>query len=101
VSYQSLDESEFAADPITQYRQWYAEAQARVGSAADALVVATADAKGVPGVRVVLLRGISEQGFTFFTNYDSAKARDLAENPRAALLSHWHELTGRCASGAG
>jgi len=92
VSYQSLDESEFAADPITQYRQWYAEAQARVGSAADALVVATADAKGVPGVRVVLLRGISEQGFTFFTNYDSAKGRDLAENPRAALLSHWHEL---------
>ncbi len=92
MSYQSLDESEFAADPITQYRDWYAAAQARMGAAADALVVATADAKGVPGVRVVLLRGISEQGFTFFTNYDSAKGRDLAENPRAALLSHWHEL---------
>jgi pyridoxamine 5'-phosphate oxidase len=87
-----LDESEFAADPMTQYRDWYEAAQARLGAAADSLVVATADARGVPSARIVLLRGVSERGFMFFTNYDSAKGRDLAENPRAALVSHWHEL---------
>jgi pyridoxamine 5'-phosphate oxidase len=92
MNYPPLDEAEFAADPIAQYRHWYAEAQARIGVAADALVVATADARGVPSARIVLLRGVTEQGFVFFTNYDSAKGRDLAENPRAALVSHWHEL---------
>ena len=85
MSFQALDESEFAADPMTQYRHWYAEAQSRMGAAADSLVVATADAKGVPSARIVLLRGVTDEGFMFFTNYDSAKGRDLAENPRAAL----------------
>ena len=92
MSFHALDESEFAADPITQYRHWYAEAQARMGVAADSLVVATADARGVPSARIVLLRGVTDEGFMFFTNYESAKGRDLAENPRAALVSHWHDL---------
>ena len=92
MSYQALREEDFAADPITQYRHWYTEAQARMGAAADALVVATADSRGVPSARIVLLRGVTDEGFMFFTNYDSAKGQDLAENPRVALVSHWHDL---------
>src|SRR5689334_8637636 len=92
ISFQALREEDFAADPMTQYRHWYAEAQARMGAAADALVVATADERGVPSARIVLLRGVGDAGLTFFTNYESAKGRDLAENPRVALLSHWHDL---------
>ena len=54
--------------------------------------VATASATGVPSNRMVLLKGVDERGFVFYTNYDSAKGRDLAENPRAALVFHWQPL---------
>ena len=54
--------------------------------------LATADASGRPSVRMVLLRGADDRGFVFHTNYTSRKARDLAENPRAALCIHWHAL---------
>ena len=56
------------------------------------MTLATADASGVPSARVVLLKGYDERGFVFFTNYDSRKGRELAENPRAALLFFWPEL---------
>jgi pyridoxamine 5'-phosphate oxidase len=78
-----LTEDEAGDDPIEAFRRWYAEA----GS--DAVALATASADGAPSARMVLLKGADEQGFVFFTNTRSAKARDLAANPRAALLFHW------------
>jgi pyridoxamine 5'-phosphate oxidase len=54
--------------------------------------VATADAEGVPSARFVLLRGVDQQGFRFYSNYDSEKGRDLAVNPRAALVLYWQDL---------
>jgi pyridoxamine 5'-phosphate oxidase len=86
-----LDESEVAADPLEQFRRWFAEAEAAGVADHDAMVVATADRAGAPSARVVLLRGFDDDGFRFFTNYDSAKGVDLAENPRAALVWHWRE----------
>lgn len=78
-----LSEDDVAADPMEQFRRWYAEA----GS--DAVALATASADGVPSARMVLLKGADERGLVFFTNSTSAKARDLGANPRAALLFHW------------
>src|SRR5688572_6037649 len=73
----------YSSDPLVQFRRWFAEA----GTEAVALATATAD--GRPSARMVLLKGADERGFTFFTNYASRKGRELAENPRAALLFHW------------
>ena len=87
-----LREADFAAGPIEQFGRWYEEARAAIGDGADAIVVATAGADCVPTARVVLLRGVSERGFVFFTNYESAKGRDLAVNARAAIVAHWREL---------
>jgi pyridoxamine 5'-phosphate oxidase len=75
--------SRYSPDPLKQFRRWFDEA----GTEAVALATATAD--GAPSVRIVLLKGADERGFTFFTNYESRKGRELAENPRAALLFHW------------
>jgi pyridoxamine 5'-phosphate oxidase len=73
----------YSRDPLREFRQWYEKA----GTEAAALATATSD--GAPSVRMVLLRGVDERGFTFFTSYESRKGRELAENPRAALLFHW------------
>lgn len=78
-----LHERDVAADPLTQFLRWYAEA----GS--DAVALATASDGGEPSARMVLLKGADQRGFTFFTNRGSAKAGDLAANPRACLLFHW------------
>jgi pyridoxamine 5'-phosphate oxidase len=86
-----LRESEVAADPIEQFRRWFSAAEAEGIAAYDAMVVATADAAGAPTARVVLLRGFDDDGFRFYTSYDSAKGADLAANPRAALVWHWPE----------
>lgn len=75
--------NEYSQDPLEQFRRWYAEA------GTDVVALATARADGAPSVRMVLLKGADERGFTFFTNYESRKGRELAENPRAALLFHW------------
>ena len=79
-----LSEDMVDPDPIRQFRAWHAEA----GSPAE-MAVATASAGGDPAVRMVLLKTVDERGFAFFTNYGGAKARDLAANPRAALLFFW------------
>jgi pyridoxamine 5'-phosphate oxidase len=80
-------------DPFDRFERWWAHARIAVpGSDADAMVVATASAGGEPSSRFVILRGFDRRGFVFFSNYDSAKARDLAENPRAAVLFHWAPL---------
>ena len=81
-----------AADPIEEFQRLFAQARAAEASDATAGALATADASGRPSVRVVLLKGVDAGGFVFFTNYDSRKARDMAENPRAALCFHWPAL---------
>ena len=79
-------------DPVVQFRRWYAEAEAAGEQQPDSMVVATATAGGEPDARVVLLRGVDDDGFRFFTNLESAKGRTLAANPRAACLFHWRTL---------
>jgi len=80
----SLHRGEVDADPIVQFHTWHGEA----GSPPE-VAVATASPDGVPSVRMVLLKVADERGFAFFTNYGSAKARDLIANHRAALLFFW------------
>lgn len=88
----ALDEKDAHADPITQFTIWFDEALKSQLLDANAMTLATASAKGEPSARTVLLKGADEHGFVFYTNYDSAKGRDLAANPRAALLFFWSEL---------
>ncbi len=89
----SLDPSSTAADPISQFEQWFAEALATPGIAEpNAMTLATASANGQPSARVVLLKGIDAGGFCFFTNYESRKGEELAENPLAALAFWWPPL---------
>jgi pyridoxamine 5'-phosphate oxidase len=76
-------------DPIALFQEWLAAAQAANLELPEAMTLATADADGRPSARTVLLKGVDERGFTFFTNYESRKGRDLAANPRAALVFHW------------
>ncbi|MDX6532488.1 MAG: pyridoxamine 5-phosphate oxidase [Gaiellales bacterium] len=81
-----------AADPIAVFREWHQAAQsARIGEP-EAMSLATADGSGRPSSRMVLLRGLDDRGFRFFTNRTSRKGRDLTEHPRAALLFHWQPL---------
>jgi pyridoxamine 5'-phosphate oxidase len=81
-----------ADDPIALFDSWYAEAQAAEINDPDAMALATADKDGDPSVRMVLLKGHGRDGFVFYTNEDSNKGQDLAENPNAALLFHWKSL---------
>jgi pyridoxamine 5'-phosphate oxidase len=88
----SLNESDVAADPIAQFKRWFDEAVTAKLPEPNAMTLATVGADGQPSARIVLLKGMDEKGFTFFTNYDSRKGLDLAANPRAALLFHWVQL---------
>jgi pyridoxamine 5'-phosphate oxidase len=88
-----LSEADLDSDPIRQFEKWFAEAGAAEIDAPEAMTVATATREGVPSARMVLLKGVDQRGFVFFTNVDSQKGRELAENPRAALVFHWHLLT--------
>jgi pyridoxamine 5'-phosphate oxidase len=76
-------------DPLAQLRAWYAEARAGGVVEPEAAALATATPDGRPSVRIVLLRGIDADGVAFYTNYESRKGRELAENPRAAVAVHW------------
>jgi pyridoxamine 5'-phosphate oxidase len=91
-SSRALNEQEVDADPIVQFRRWFDEAVAAKLVDANAMTLATASPDGRPAARVVLLKEVDADGFVFFTNYESAKARDLAANPRACLLFFWVEL---------
>ena len=88
----ALDERDAHADPIQQFTIWFDEALKSQLLDVNAMTLATSSAKGEPSARTVLLKGADESGFVFYTNYDSAKGRDLAENPRASLLFFWREL---------
>lgn len=80
-----------SVNPITEFRSAVERAQARQVDTTP-VALATADAQGRPSVRMVLLRGVDERGFSFFTNYNSRKGRELAENSNAALCFHWIAL---------
>jgi pyridoxamine 5'-phosphate oxidase len=88
----NLREEDVDPDPIRQFAAWFGEALASQVVEVNAMALATATPEGHPSVRMVLLRGFDERGFSFFTNYESRKARELEDNPRAALVMFWHEL---------
>jgi pyridoxamine 5'-phosphate oxidase len=81
-----------ATDPFALFRVWMAEAEASEPVDPEAMAVATVDADGLPNVRMILLKGADERGFVFYTNCESAKGRELAANPKAALLFYWKSL---------
>jgi len=87
-----LVESEAASDPLLQFRQWFHEAVRAELLEPNAMTLATVTPAGDPAARTVLLKDLDATGFVFFTNYDSAKGRDLAHHPRACLLFFWGEL---------
>jgi pyridoxamine 5'-phosphate oxidase len=87
-----LTEDRIAADPFAQFRAWFEFAGAAELREPDAMTLASADARGRPSARTVLLRGWDERGFAFYTNYESRKGRELDANPRAALLFFWAPL---------
>jgi pyridoxamine 5'-phosphate oxidase len=89
---QGLFEGDVDPDPLVQFRSWYRLAEESEAPQPDAMTLATATADGAPSARMVLLKGVDERGFVFFTNYESRKARELAENPRAALVLYWVAL---------
>ncbi len=88
----SLREADVDPDPIRQFGAWFREAEAAAVPEPYAMTLATADGRGRPSARVVLMRGCDDRGFAFFTNYDSRKGRELVANPFAALVFFWHEL---------
>ena len=108
----SLRRADLEANPVAQFNAWFAQASAggrwrKIGIAlyklwhavlghspadVNAMVLATVDQSGRPSTRAVLLKGVDERGFTFFTNYDSRKGRELAGNPNAALTFYWPDL---------
>src|SRR5882672_865016 len=94
IEYQraELDEEHSEADPVQQFTRWWSEAQAGKVREANAMTLATADAGGRPAARTVLLKSFDDNGFVFFTNYESRKGAELAANPHACLLFFWPEL---------
>jgi pyridoxamine 5'-phosphate oxidase len=86
-----LDREHAAGDPIEQFGAWFAEAE-QVVPLTEAMALATVDEDGAPDARMVLLKGFGRDGFRFFTNYESTKGRELASDPRVALVIYWREL---------
>ena len=84
--------SELDPNPLRQFAAWFVEAEEAGVAVPETMTLATADGDGRPSARQVLAKGFDEDGFVFYTGYDSRKARDLAANPLAALLFHWAPL---------
>ena len=87
-----LSETEVPANPLPLFHLWFDQAIKAECPEPNSMTLATANQAGDPSARIVLLKGADENGFTFFTNYESQKGKDLAARPQAALLFHWHEL---------
>ncbi|MBU3590481.1 pyridoxamine 5'-phosphate oxidase [Polynucleobacter sp. 78F-HAINBA] len=87
-----LSETEVPPNPLSLFQVWFDQAVKAECPEPNSMTLATADTAGNPSARIVLLKGADEAGFTFFTNYESQKGKDLAARPQAALLFHWHEL---------
>ncbi len=90
--FQSLSKKEVAAEPIQQFEKWWNEAVLAQILEVNAMTLATSSIDGIPSARIVLLKGFTKKGFTFFTNYNSFKGQQLTENPRACLVFFWKEL---------
>ena len=88
----SLDEGDIAREPVAQFRSWFDDAVRAALPMVNAMTLATTSPAGQPSARMVLLKGVDERGFVFYTDYESRKAQELAANPRAALLFYWIEL---------
>jgi len=88
----SLEEADVAANPIDQFTRWWNEAVASQIDEVNAMTLATVNAAGVPASRILLLKGYNPNGFIFFTNYESDKGKNLAQNPNAAIVFFWKEL---------
>ena len=89
---ETLDEAAVAPNPFAQFARWFDEAVAARLPEPNAMTLATVGADGRPAARIVLLKGVDERGFVFYTNYDSRKGRELAGRAPVALLFHWIEL---------
>jgi pyridoxamine 5'-phosphate oxidase len=87
-----LREADLHPDPVEQFRRWFGDVLNADLHEPNAMILATANPDGRPSARVVLLKGFDGRGFVFYTNYEGRKARELEENPRAALLFYWGEL---------
>ena len=87
-----LDEADAGTDPNALFARWFEDARALPGLEPNAMTLATADRRGRPSARVVLLKEFDESGLVWFTNYDSRKGADLADNPQATLLFFWAPL---------
>lgn len=88
----SLDETDALPNPMDLFQRWFEQALNAQLPEPNAMTLATVDHRGRPAARIVLIKGLDERGFCFFTNYESRKGQELAANPHAALLFHWTEL---------
>ena len=79
-------------NPVNLFKEWFKKAETTEPNDPNALSLATADQTGRPKVRMVLLKGFSDDGFTFYTNFNSSKGKDLKENPKASMCFHWKSL---------
>ena len=87
-----LDEGDIARDPFEQFNRWFDDAVKAEHPMLNAMTLATVSAEGRPSARIVLLKGVDNGGFVFYTNYKSRKGRELTANPSAALVFYWSEL---------
>ncbi len=88
----ALDEETAGSDPLVFFRKWFSEAEAAQITEINAMTLATVDAQMQPHARIVLLKGLDNEGFVFFTNYDSAKGQEISACPQVALVFFWKEL---------
>lgn len=89
---EKLNESDVDSDPIKQFQHWFEQSVNAQLPEPNAMTLATATKDGVPSARIVLLKGVDQRGFVFYTNYESHKGNELAENPKAALVFLWKQL---------
>ncbi|MCO5187581.1 MAG: pyridoxamine 5'-phosphate oxidase [Anaerolineae bacterium] len=88
----ALDRADLDPDPVAQFQTWWQVALHADLVEPNAMTLATSDADGMPSARMVLLKGVDTRGFVFYTNHESQKGRELAANPRAALVFYWDTL---------
>ncbi|WP_175772066.1 pyridoxamine 5'-phosphate oxidase [Paraburkholderia phenazinium] len=88
----SLDVADADPNPFRQFETWFAQAVEAKLPEPNTMTLATVDSRGRPSARIVLIKGVDERGFVFFTNYESRKGRELTNNPHASLLFYWIEL---------
>jgi pyridoxamine 5'-phosphate oxidase len=91
-SLDALDESDIFESPIRQFQKWFKEAHDTKIGEPNIMTLATATKEGVPSARIVLLKGVSEEGFRFYTNHESRKGQELKENPNVSLVFFWEAL---------